>query len=777
MSALQHRVSEFLTFELHHTLGAYRHAAQELRGLEKRLEDDRALLPQRQGAALLELTKRMRMYNHQLDVGHDASNAPTRHPPPEDLPLSSSMQPLSEDASQDVTARLRLSWVCAFYEAALHALDRGLEEKLENGPLADFADALLDPRVEMAAWERNQASPSTGDLERRRTRYRERLDEAARCRFPMAGFGTCDDTDLADVLTPLDIVTTIIESHLEVNHKQPLSWFILEALEDAHLAMHEAESRLTAPLAGLLELDRGEMGDVERTLRRSIATNTFVWAVARVAPWIFAEDDNERQHVVRYYDRAWRNNMPMRAMWISAQVSLLALHRRAYAYGLLKESTLAYKDFHKLQHHVRLTSRRIERASLRVAGASEYLEALDASADHHIGELYRRDRDHTTALMHYKRAFGRLQRLMREREHLVLVNSRWLVQLQLSLGKSSYELGQHKSCLLWYLRTWRSLLDLIAEDTAGEVNPAALDSALAWLVRIVDEPDLHKRDVVSYLRPVVDQIDAFRVDPRFTGLASEVLLHLGHLLFVLYLSEYPQGAHPPHTEGRDGADPEPCSSDEKQEIVEPPQPALSLALMCVRRAWQLDRARTLAVSDLLKLYFREMEDHGEVPSALERALEETVPIGDAWPRGANTAQSMSRAIEYVLLQQMRLTPSFDDTGNRIARDLLHGLLSHTDSIEARKSHVYDYLTRGPTESGRLTDLNDGPLIEFICLRRYSSAYPILPVLRHSGHMGAATSSGSTLEGEMGVLLGLRSIRAHRMWSASTAPALRFRIST
>jgi hypothetical protein len=201
------------------------------------------------------------------------------------------------------------------------------------------------------------------------------------------------------------------------------------------------------------------------------------------------------------------------------------------------------------------------------------------------------------------------------------------------------------------------------------------------------------------------------VDPRFTALAGDVILRLGHLLFVLYLTEGPVG-HSADSGGGPGEH-------------ERGQPHRSLALDCVRRAWQLDRHRALAASDLLKLHFRTMRDFGEAPPELERALKHPIPIDTTWPGGANGGEGMSRAIEYMLLQQLRLAPPVSKPDETVARGLLHSLLSHTDSIEARKSHVYDYLTRPPTRT-RLPAYDSRPAIEFVCLRRYSSAYPILP---------------------------------------------------
>ena len=707
MSALQHRLSQFLELELHHSLGAYRRASDQLRVLERQLAEDQ-LLPEEQHSEFLQkLTGLMRVYNHELDLCHDASLDVGRHPAPPATALPQTGVSAEEPTGgADVTA---FSWITGFYEAAVHTLRAESRNDPECRGLLDFERALLEKRADPPAANEEHR-------ERRRARYEGRLADALAVGLPHEGGGEQPGRPPG---AHEDTVTTIVESHLAANHKQPLASFIVCALVDAHLQMHTAESRLTAPLGVRLEMASRDREEIEAILRRSIVINTFVWAASRVAPWAFAENTSERGYIVNYYDRAWRNNMPMRAMWISAQVSLLALHRRAYARGLLGEKAGAYRDYHKLQRHIRETSRRIERAPLRVEGSREFLEGLDALADYHIGELYRSDRDHVSALTHFHRAYDRLRRLRQESQHLVITNSRWFVQLEMSLGKSSYELGQHKASLAWYLRTWRSLLDLLAVDTAGEVNPDALGNALEWLERIVDEPELHKRDVISYLRPVVDQLLAFRVDPRFTALASDVILRLGHLLFVLYLSEGPHGLVTP---------------EDETALRERGEPQRSLALDCVRRAWQLDRSHTLAMSDLLKIHFRSIRDYGTARAELERAIEDPRRVADSWTDASEGVESLSRAIEYVLLQQLRLSPAGEEPDQTIARGLLHSLLTHTDSIETRKTHVFDYLTRVPT-STRLPDREYDPAIEFVCLRRYKlgvpdpPAAPIVPLAR------------------------------------------------
>jgi hypothetical protein len=718
VSALQRRLTQFLDLELIHSLGAYRYARDELREVEKLLEEDRQLTGHVEGQFLIELVQIMRRYNHALDEGHEVFedfDRHGRHPPPTELPLSRLARLDGEDLPADSTSRQSLTWVCAYYRAAIHAIGsepakRGDDARWQS-PTARFQRALLSKRADAHRVGDGEEPEITDVQQRRRTeRYVRRYSEAVASGIPHSSLSESPLTEVvqqetADV-APDAVIETIMNSHLEVDHRQPLSVFVVQVLVDAHLCMHEYEAYCSNPLSGRLS---HEEGAGEQILKRSIALNTFVWTVARTAPWIFAEDEKERPYIVNSYSRAWRNNMPMVAMWNSAQISLLALHRRAYAHTLLGDAQSAYKDYHKLQRNVRATLRRLHHTSIHVDGAVEFLDGLDALADFHIGELYWADRDHTSALRHFKRAQRRMQRLKRGTRHTVINNSRWFVHLQLNLGKACYELGQHKAALGWYLRTWRSLLELIADDTSGEVHAEAIDAAVTWLDRVTDEPELHKRDVITNLAPVIEQLEAIRVANRFMSLASEVILRLGHLLYMLNLGD----------ELGDEHEPTPAAAGTVL-------PEGGLAQICIRRAARLDRASTTARSDLLKLQWRAAS---APDSSAKRALEKEAGSGpavkDQWPGGAGNVEAMSRAIEYTLLQQLRFAPQAEDVDTTIARQLLHSLLTHTDSIEARKSQVHDYLTRKPA-SDEMPRADDAPALEFVCLRRYSSAYPILP---------------------------------------------------
>ena len=747
MSTLQHRLSEFLECELLHSLGAYRGAHSKLVELERKLRDDAELSGEQPAAYLAELVTIMREYNHELDHHHDAATpdphaddarGPTalapRHPAPMRFPLSGPTRYDDDgdrDEHADVTSDQSLTWIPEVYATAIEALDQaaaasaaGRNEAGESAKPAEpsslgmFAAALLHNRTEISA---ARGSGGAESIENRKARFERRREFAEEHEIPsrqfarsLGGFERGGGSDHEKV------ATTIIHSHLRAQHRRPLSAFILRALVDAHLTMHEVEAYHSVPLREALRQVLAPSRRAEIMLNRTIAINTFVMVAARTTPWVFAEDEDERRQIVEQYDHSWQNIVPARTMWISTQISLLALHRRAYAHALLGKKASAYKDYHKLQHTVRDTARRLRGAPIHVEGALEFLESLDALADQHIGELYRSDRDHRNAQTHFERAFDRLVRLRRDQGQVVILNSRWFVQLQLGLGKSAYELGEHKACMAWYLETWRSLLELIADDSAGEVNDEPIVAALTWLERVVNEPAIHKRDVIAKLAPVVEQIEASHIDPRFTALASEILIRLGHLLFILNLVDGPEAARPAGSRDAD-----------------------NLALRCVRRGALLDPLGTLGVADLLKLEYREIlaeaERHdgkkgkkrkGKKAKQARRAGRgaEYARLADQWPGGASPTETLSRGIEYVLLEELRAvmrTCPESSVDAKIARGLMHSLFMHTDSIEARKSQTHEYLVRARTEAN-IPDQCAAPAIEFACLRRYSSALPILP---------------------------------------------------
>lgn len=715
METSQRRLSEFLTLELHHSLGAYRSSADALLDLNRTMRRDLAPDEDDDTGYLGHLVRLMARYNRELNEKRASSDSASRHPPPTEMPLCGTPPTIGDALGDREPESDTYEWIHRFYSAILHVVDDGAAS--DGWQFATLHDAVMGtgrtPTRRADETPERNGRLQQGRFQRFERRKREAIDA-----------GILDpSSDLAGEglsRARAEAVRRVASSWMNQARQSTLTEFVVRALVEGHLLLHVVEAHLSAPLARRMSRLTNDKDEIQVLLRRSIAINTFVWSAARIAPWIFADSEPERRTINLDYRSAWHNVMPMRTMWISAQVSLLALLRRATARRRLGDSTEAYKDFHKLQHHVRDTLRRIQDASVHFEGAIEFLQSLDAIADYHIGELYRRDRDPVNALSYYERAFSRLRMLKQETSEPVIINSRWFVNLQLGLGKACYELGRHKASLRWYLLTWRSLLDLIAADTSGTVNPQAIKSAVTWVERVLDDPELRKRDLVRAISPVIDQIETFRVPEPFRGLASDVILRLGHLLFVLNLGDQ-------------------RAVDWGQTLTHPTTAEHgNLAIRCVRRAWDIDRDHTLAQSDLLRLDFRVRRAGGPSPRELTHALESGRPVQDQWPGGGGTTERFSRVVDFVLLRQLRAAPPADaglDTDEdpnstqdrEMARELLHSLLTHTDSIEARKSQVHQYLTRPQHRSSLPAGKgSDAATIELISLRRYSSPSPFLP---------------------------------------------------
>jgi tetratricopeptide (TPR) repeat protein len=697
MSALQRRLVEFFDIELQHSLGSYRGAREKLVLLREALKQDEQLAPELQGEEardpsgnfLIDIVEAMRAYNHLLDEQHDGvgkADLPRGHPTP-------------TSATVDSLGELRtVNWPVSFYCAVRDAI-ASTSDEVED-PLALLRRAVMAPRANLNQSELPNDDPGQLARDRRDERFGRRLD----------GLRASGWSNSAGKGDGFEIAEKIVSSHLAKTGLplEALPIAVVRAFAYAHLLLHQAEALASGPLDGDFGDDAEEArSDAKRRIQKSMQLNTFVWAAVRTAPWIFAEDDRERSYILKYYGRAWRTQTPVRAMWIGSQISLLALYRRAYGSALLGQHVAAYRDYHKLQLHLRDTLRRIDRASVHVEGAIEFLDSLDALADFHIGELYRADQDHPSAITHFHRAYDRLERLAEHHDELLIRTSRWFVHLQLSLGKASYELGRHKPALAWYLRAWRTLLRLTAADFGGETSTRRIDDALAWLDRVAEEPNLHKRDLIERLGPVVDQIDSFRVESRLTLLASEILLRLGHLIFVFNLQD-----QRPEAKGTDDSAP-------------PRWRDSGLAALCVGRAWQLDNKSTLAIADLLKIEHRVSPGRQAPLSRPTRALDrDPIPVREQWPGGPSRDDSLARTIEYVFLRQMRGAETDLPEEGRLARELLYSLLMHTDTIEARKAQIYERLSHPATPSEPVA--GDHGHIEFICMRRYSSAFPILP---------------------------------------------------
>ncbi len=490
------------------------------------------------------------------------------------------------------------------------------------------------------------------------------------------------------------------------------------------------------------------------------------------------------------------------ALWRAQRLAILALHRRAFGHSLrdaLVEETFndtAFKDFHKLQRLLRVQRRELpekpsgrdEKTDKSRITPEAFLAGMDALAETHIGDLYRSDHAHPVALEHFCDAQDRLDQLSAELLRAerkgdageapeavgpklvthsegsqnvaeLLRDSRWRIHLMLSKGKGFYEAGKLKRSVKWLLKSWSALLVLadFYESKAGkkrrpewkEVDVEVFDrleKAIEMLKLIRNDPDFRKSDLRDKIEPVIADIEKAEIPEGLQVIASEILLRLGHVLFILRLDAPPEDDEHPRRRASD-------IGTEKDD---------ELAHACLKRAKELDKRSTLVAADQLKIEYK----RNETPDRDALSDPEL-----QWPYGRGNPDQIIRMIEYHLLWWLAMTglaakatspetaagsakaadpvqsarPRDSHDANReanrnVARELIAGLLTHTDSINVRQSQVYRYLMQPKRPTRRIGPVEgwdedpprdpfgDGEkaAIEFICLRRYSSFFPFVP---------------------------------------------------
>lgn len=562
--------------------------------------------------------------------------------------------------------------------------------------------------------------------------------------------------------------------------------FVIQCLVAAHLRMHAVEHFLSLPFEDAMTMSSVNVEEILQKLQEAEALNTFVYVVSRSMPWLFATAGGQRQEVFDICRKGFgageapgeddkvpeNGRRVFSSFWRSQRLAFLALHRRAFGHSLRdaldKESfnDSAFKDFHKLQRLLRVQRRmldeRTEIANDRIRPL-DFVAGLDALAETHIGDLYRSDHAHPVALKHFCDAVDRLDHLskdllkrdkekrgrdrstreaeeifgdLEEGPHKVacyLQDSRWRVHLMMSKGKGFYEAGNLKRSVKWLLRSWGAFLVLLYHEEGGlyEASPsgkrrklsqpklvetfADIDEAVERLSVIKNDPDFSKPDLARALGPIVERAKKTDIPKPLRVIGSEILLRLGHVLFVLRL------------DARDG----------KEEH--------ELAAGCLDQAKELDDSSILVLADQLKIeHRREQQLKSEEIYSPERQ----------WPYGRGNPEQLIRVIEYDLLRWLATKQKEPSSGapeaespvtergqdRRVARELISGLLTHTDSINVRQAQVYRYLMQpkrparniSPAESWSVSrsalrdDVSEEPAIEFVCLRRYSSFFPFVP---------------------------------------------------
>jgi hypothetical protein len=572
------------------------------------------------------------------------------------------------------------------------------------------------------------------------------------------------------------LLKTDLESRPNEQRGDITPGFVLQCLVAAHLRLHYVEYFLAYPFERAMTISAVAVEETLQRLREAESLNTFVYVISRSMPWLFAADAAERKAAIRTCQDGFGAGLDenpstppdvdptvFRALWRSQRVSFLALHRRAFGHSLRDAlvdegfNDTSFKDFHKLQRLLRVQRRVLEhldeaKVEYPRFRPLDFVLGIDALAETHTGDLYRSDHAHPVALKHFCDAFDRLNQLskhLREGEepdpaeskpfgeieegpHKVassLQDSRWRIHLMMSKGKGFYESGNLKRSAKWLLKSWSALLVLIHHRQGGlrKVGPerdmsdeeqlevfGVLSTAIEMLSGIKNDPDFSKEELASKVGPVIESAVTIEIPKGLGVIASEILLRLGHVLFVLRLDcdEVDQNTY-----------------EEKHE----------LARMCLTRAEELDDASTLVLADQLKIAHRRGEDID---------LDDLRYPKRQWPYGRGNPEQLIRVIEYHLLRWLAVhgDRSEETPGSAVAQDrevaqsLISGLLTHTDSINVRQSQVYRYLMQPKRPARRIGSTEgwqepkprnplqgeDETAIEFVCLRRYSSFFPFVP---------------------------------------------------
>lgn len=723
----QHELNDFLQSELYHTLGSYGTAVQRLTALEERMAKANAR-DRYDGLFPNQVVKETRVYNEALRTRlHHPDNLrgrrsrgerPARHPRPRLLD------------GGDVRDR----WVLDFYRSAVLALEcyrkdrRGERDGTRGTPRWELGHVLAvvhDPQrrgadrepapVDLGAGTVNQKVPGDWVIRGRIDRSRRRLQLAH---------------ELLDGARGSDRCTEIVDDCLQVTHGDQLHTHAIGALADAHMCMHEAEHLTATTFWTRMRRRRDIDVAVDAMLRRSLMLNTFAYVVGRALPWIFAEDDAERVFVQRNYSACCDQLSPIYCVWIGSQLSLLALHRRAYTYLLMNKPAKAYNDFHKLRRLIRNFQRQLAQGIPTAPGAEDFLMGLDAFADHHSGRIYRDQHAHTAALQHLDRSAARLDRLERDGQMRdMLRNSRWRIELRMTQAKANYELGFFKRSLHCYACAWRSFLELSDTESLARANVSIVNELIEWLEATETDTDIDKVELQRRMEPLVEQFLRTRSPMHLRVMAAEIMMRVGHLLFILRL---------PLMQG------ERVVLDRRRRY-----PAVDhrLAHQCLLQAADLDPSSMLIAADLRKFEAHRLpadaseERAGSEPAEEDsRARDEFPSLKRQWPGGSGDFEQAARVVEYLL--QSWLSDTYDkrqqnnpDPQEDISRRLLASFLAHTDSSNVKLAQVYRYLMQDSDQREVRRRRRSGPDaeppapqpgVEFVCLRRYSSFFPFLP---------------------------------------------------
>jgi tetratricopeptide (TPR) repeat protein len=724
----QHLLNELLQAELYHTMGAYGVAVDRLAALHREGGDPSSataealatIVDARDLGDTLATNKDLRDVAHHGNPPGSGGETRRRHPKPaRDYGQDGARVPLALATCIDDYYRMTVEAIKSAEELP-HPKDGDRpppDDDLSNDQALSYLGARLGVTQDPQRRGNLNLPQDEIDLE---VLHRARMGKLARAlRRRREAQILLDGHDRREPLRheaveAAETAKRILKDDLDPKRERelaPLHRSVIAALVDAHLRMHQVEHEQSGSFFETFVHGRYATPAIEHHLKRSIVLNTFAYTVARSAPWIFAEDCNERRFVLTDYVGCSHNRTPTLCMWLAQQVSLLALHRRGYTHWLAGHRALAYRDFYKLKRLIRIANHSLERQVALPPEAPDFLDGLYALAEHHTAEIYQAEHAHGVALRHFDRASKRLRRLddsaaasqpwagqSRQRSMpMVLRNSRWRVRLLISQGKTYSELGRTKRSLLCYVRAWRAFLELADTEVQVEPNLRVVDQVIDWLTFVADEPDVNKVEVQRRFEPLVDQFATIAKTVHLRWLAADIMMRIGHGLFILKLPG-------PGKEPRDDR----------------------LAHLALSQALQLDEQRTLIGADIKKIEKRNPDFYDQTDVRKPPSL---VTIDRQWPSGDSEFEGAARVIEYLLQEWMEAAPDGDPAQSierALAGGLLPAFLTHTDSSNVKLAQVYRYLMQEATPTPPPPTAERWPMIEFACCRRYSSFFPFLP---------------------------------------------------
>ena len=696
---LQRHLSSFLSAELLHTLGSYGLAGKRFEEVRKDLgvsaverELDRA------AESAFVCNDHLRHGLHRPARDSNERREGGRRPSP--------FAEGDEAQRPDLPNIRLLKRICAFYvdaEAALNEYAKSGGKARKGSPGVRLGACLAfvhDPHRRGSAKDLQREASIKGKIDRTGSR----LDEV--CEFLPEG-SKKRQRELGKV-DRKQRFERMLEQHAG-DPDSELAVTIIQALTEAHMWMHEAEHVRAKSFGPMFESIPETYAKSQEMLRYSLVLNTFAFVAARAVPWIFTEDELERDFVIDSFEDCCKMLAPTYCMWISAQFSLLALHRRAFALWTAGRRDEAYRDFHKLTRLLRGLRRPAEKRGLRVPGTKTFIAGMTGMSELHIGRIYRGQHAHGMALRYFKLASNHLAGWESDPEiGPIIKNSHWRINLLLNQGKANYELGQVKRSLLAYAEAWRAFLLLVESETHARANIEVVDAFIKWLQPLVDEPTLSRTELRDRLEPLVEQFVTLRSPLHLRLMAADLVMRLGHLLFILQLPEEEPKKRKDKKKKRFG------EGDRRWE----PRSDHALALRCIEHAASLDSTSTLTAADLLKI------KHAQGKGVDLEKLDE-MPLAEHWPSGSGPFEEVARITEYALQRWLAMPAKKAKGRKKLARELIGSFLAHTDSSNVKLAQVYRYLMederqiRGHQSPGEYT-------LDFVCLRRYSSFFPFLP---------------------------------------------------